>query len=94
MHRLVEVIMKLSILPVISEIIEFVFPTHTSGFLKREAAEVMYVQNLKRIRKKSMNFDSFVSYLASVLQNKIYVSSFQISLFCINMFLSLLCVSV
>lgn len=83
--------MKLSVFPVISEIIEFVFPTHTSDFLKREAAEVMYVQNFRRIRKKSMNF---VSYLASVLQTKMYVSSFEISLFCINIFMSLLCVSV
>lgn len=48
----IEVIMKLAILAVSIEFIEFVLPTHTSGFLKREAAQMMCVQKFRRNRKK------------------------------------------
>lgn len=72
----IEVIMKLAILAVSIEFIEFVLPTHTSGFLKREAAQVMCVQKFRRNRKKAHELN--VSYPASVLQAKMYVSSFEI----------------
>lgn len=80
--------MKLAVLAVSPEFIEFVLPRHTSGFLKRGEAQVMCVQNFRRNRKTPMNLMLAILNLCCKLK---YASSFEI--FCIDIFLSLLCMS-